>query len=144
MTIAREKISVIHVAKSRLGLDEGTYRELLRNVAGVESSRDLDDAGFDLVMAHFERLGFKSDFGRRNMGNRIGMASPAQVEKLRGLWSDYTTGEGTDASLGHWLHRQFKVSALRFLTTGQAHKAIGALSVMVTKRKDKHGPQTAA
>jgi phage gp16-like protein len=143
--IARSKISLLHVAKSRLGLDDESYRDILRNVAGVSSSRELDDAGFDAVMFHFQRMGFTSDFGRRNLGNRLGMASAGQVAKIRGLWSDYTSGEGTEAQLGHWLRRQFKVDAVRFLDAGQAHKAIGALSVMVAKRKGgNHGPQTAA
>jgi phage gp16-like protein len=144
MTIAPKKISLLHVAKSRLGLSDENWRDVLRNVAGVGSSRELDDAGFDAVMLHFERMGFKSDFGQRNMGNRVGKASPAQVEKIRALWSEYTAGAGNDAQLGRWLSRQFKISALRFLDSGQAHKAIGALSVMIAKRRGDDDPQTAA
>lgn len=143
MTITSKHLALVHVAKARLGLSDEEYRRILRTVAGVETSRDLDEYAFDLLMLHFQRLGFSSDFGRRNLGNRAGMASPAQVEKLRRLWSGFTAGEGNDASLGKWLDRQFKASALRFLTTGQAHKAIGALSVMVAKRKAKHGPTAA-
>lgn len=135
MTLSAKHLSLVHVAKSRLGLDDESYRDILRNVVGVDSSRKLDAAGFEALMLHFERLGFKSDFGQRNMGNRIGKASPAQVEKMRALWSEYTAGEGNDATLGRWLLRQFKVSALRFLDSGQAHRAIGALSKMVAKRK---------
>jgi len=142
--ISKGKLALIHVAKSRLGLGDEIYRDILRNVAGVESSRELDDAGFAALMDHLQSLGFQSDFGKRNFGNRPGKASVGQVEKLRALWSSYTSGDGTDATLGRWLQRQFKVSALRFLDADKAHRAIGALSHMVEKRVAGHDPQTAA
>jgi len=134
MPISAKQMSLVHVAVARLHLDDATYRSILREVAGVDSSRDLDRESFERVMDRFARLGFKSEFRERTFGHRAGMATPAQVEKLRGLWSDYTAGEGTDVTLGKWLDRHFKVSALRFLTTGQAHKAIGALSKMIDRR----------
>ena len=43
-----------------LGLDDQAYRQMLLNVAGVTSSRDLSEAGFRKVMKHFERCGFQS------------------------------------------------------------------------------------
>lgn len=144
MTLSAKRIALVHVAVARLALDDDAYRAILRTCGGVESSRDLNDDSFDEVMAYFERLGFKSDFNRRNLGNRAGMASPAQVAKLRGLWSEYTAGQGSDASLGKWLYRQFKISELRFLTTDKAQKAIGALTVMVAKRKIDRDPQSVA
>ena len=134
MTLHRKKISLIHIAKSRLALDDDVYRDILRHVAGVDSSRDLDDIGFELVMEYFARLGFESDWRRRTWGERPGMATPRQVEYIRQLWHDYTDGEGTDITLGKWLSRTFKVSALRFVTAVIAPKAITALLSMNRKR----------
>ncbi|MEQ8195017.1 MAG: DUF1018 domain-containing protein, partial [Rhodospirillales bacterium] len=71
MPLPRNKISLIHVAKSRLGLGDEDYRALLMRVAGVESSRDLDNFDFNQVMAEFQRLGFKSDFNKNNFGERV-------------------------------------------------------------------------
>lgn len=57
-------IKLIHIAKAQLGLDEEAYRELLQDVAGVGSSKDLDLQGFRKVMAELERLGFKLGAGK--------------------------------------------------------------------------------
>lgn len=57
-------IKLIHIAKSQLGLDEESYRELLQECAGVESSKDLDTMGFKAVMAELERLGFRVGTGK--------------------------------------------------------------------------------
>lgn len=58
--ISREKIALIHVAKTRLQLDEDDYRSLLRAEGGVDSSRDLDEAGFERLLKRFQKLGFVS------------------------------------------------------------------------------------
>lgn len=142
MPLDRKKISVLHVAKARLGLTDDDWRGVLRGVAGVASSTELDDAGFALVMDHLKSLGFTSTAAARSFGHRRGMASAAQVHLLRQLWSQYTSGEGTDASLGHWLERTFKVSALKFLDDRRASRAIDALKAMVARRsteKESHG-----
>lgn len=144
MPLDRKKLSLLHVAKSRLGLSDEDYRAILRRVAGVESSTELDEVSFDLVMQYFERLGFKSDWSERNFGHRVGMASPQQVALIRSLWSDWTGGKGTDADLGRWLFRSYKVSSVRFLDAGLAGKAINGLRAMVKRRKAGHGPQPAA
>lgn len=40
-------------------LDEVTYREILKGVAGVESSTKLTKEGFEKVMKRFQDLGFR-------------------------------------------------------------------------------------
>lgn len=133
MTLPRNKIALIHVGRSRLGLGDADYRALLRRVAGVESSTKLNDFTFGLVLQEFVRLGFRSDFAARNIGQRPGMATPAQIARLRADWRRYTTGQGTDRSLGKWLGR-FGASDVRFLTADAAHRAIGALSKMLARK----------
>jgi phage gp16-like protein len=137
MPIDRTKIALLHVGKARLGMDDDAWRSMLRRAAGVSSSTDLDDAGFDLVMQEFRRLGFISTAAARNFGERRGMASDEQVYLIRKLWAEYTAGEGTDASLGHWLERTFKVSALKFLDDRRASRAIDALRAMVARRSSE-------
>ncbi|GAB4366882.1 MAG: hypothetical protein Kow00114_25140 [Kiloniellaceae bacterium] len=138
MTIARKKLAVVHLAKARLGLDEDSYRDLLRQAAGVGSSKQLDDAGFAAVMDRFKQLGFVSTAAKANLaGRHWSMASDGQVAKLRKLWETYTDGKGDDASLGKWLDRQGWASALRFLGAPDAQKAIGALSRMVQRKASR-------
>lgn len=59
MGISKEQIKLLHVAARELNLDDDLYREILRQEARVQSSKDLDWAGFDRVMKRFKKLGFK-------------------------------------------------------------------------------------
>ena len=138
-TLSRKQVALIHVAKNQLKLDDGSYRAILRHIGGVESSKDLDPIGFELVMQYMIALGFKSDFSKTFYGHRPGVATPAQINLIRRLWVEYTEGKGSDATLGKWLDRTFKVSAVRFLGADQAPKAITALLAMKaqTERKRK-------
>lgn len=58
-TITNKQKALVHVAKAKTGMTDPEYRGLLASV-GVSSSRDLAPAKFDMVMAHFKTLGFKS------------------------------------------------------------------------------------
>ncbi|WP_084312960.1 gp16 family protein [Desulfobulbus elongatus] len=53
----RGQLAAIHVARRDLGMDEDTYRLMLREVAGADSSKDLDAAGRRRVLDHMRRLG---------------------------------------------------------------------------------------
>ncbi|OGP72728.1 MAG: hypothetical protein A2W09_05505, partial [Deltaproteobacteria bacterium RBG_16_50_11] len=55
----RKKKALVHIAKEELHLDEETYRQILKGVAGVESSTRLTREGFDKVMKRFQEMGFK-------------------------------------------------------------------------------------
>lgn len=134
--------ALIQVAKSRLGLDDDAYRALLSRAAGVTSSRELDGAGFDRVMDEFRRLGFTSDARAKGFGDRPGMATPAQIARLRRLRSEFTDGKGDDFSLGKWLLPRWGVEHLRFLSQADAHRAVGGLENMVRRRKLPSGRRT--
>ena len=134
MALTRKQTALIHVAKTRLGLDDDDYRAVLRGEAGVESSRDLDNDGFDAVMARFQALGFTPTATPPTYGRRAGMATPAQAAYIRSLWQEYTDGVGDDRSLGKWLQRTVKVSDLRFVSFAAARKAITGLRAMVEKK----------
>lgn len=137
MSLAPKKIALVHVAKKKLGLDDDSYRAMLLRVAGVRSCRKLDDHGFTEVMHVFQLAGFTSDFGKANLGHREGMASPGQVAMIRTAWTQFTDGQGNDGSLGKWLARIVKRSALQFLTAADARKAIGALANMNRRKAAK-------
>lgn len=58
----RKKLALIHIVKKELGLSDQDYRCILGRIAGVESSKDLDEAGFRKLMRYFVR----SDYFRAN------------------------------------------------------------------------------
>ena len=59
MPIGRKKKAIVHIAKEDLRLDEESYRQILKGVAGVESATQLTEEGFEKVMRRFQEMGFK-------------------------------------------------------------------------------------
>lgn len=134
--VPAKKIALVHVAKRQLGLDEDTYRDILRRWGGVESSVDLDPVGFQKVMIRMEHLGFRSTWTKRTFGDRQGMASPEQVNYMRRLWEQFDPEDKREAHLNAWLHKYHHVSALRFVSAEKAAKVIPALKLMVARKKN--------
>lgn len=130
MTLSNSQKAILHVAKARLGLDDACYRSALVQIAGVTSSTELDREGFEAVMGYFEWLGFRP-LQRQgpDYGDRPGMATFAQLDLIRTMWGEWT-GNRTEDGLSTWLMRCWRVSSLRFLSKGNAQKAITALKAM--------------
>ena len=59
MNIGRKKKALVHIAREDLHLDEESYRQILKGVAGVESSTQLSQEGFQRVMRRFQEMGFR-------------------------------------------------------------------------------------
>lgn len=51
----RKKIAFIHIVKKELALSDDEYREILKKVAGVRSSKDLNEAGFRKLVNYLVR-----------------------------------------------------------------------------------------
>ncbi|MCO5065672.1 MAG: regulatory protein GemA [Rhizobiaceae bacterium] len=134
-SIPAKKIALLHVAKRQLGLDEDTYRDILRRFGGVESSADLDPVEFEAVMIRMAGLGFRSTWTKRTFGDRhSSMASAAQVELMRSLWEKYDPADEDEKHLNAWLRRFHGVSAMRFVSAKKAKSVITALKAMVARQ----------
>lgn len=53
--IDHKKLAVIHIVKRELKLSDEEYRNILQLAAGVNSAKDLDEAGFRRLMRFFAR-----------------------------------------------------------------------------------------
>jgi len=85
--INKKQISLIHVAKAKLGLSEEEYRTILKTYGYTESSRYLDDLGMERVMQVFRELGFKKKKKPRRPDLSI-LASEAQRKIIYHLMED--------------------------------------------------------
>lgn len=128
MTISNPQKAIIHVAKTKLGWDDETYRQVLVRIAGVTSSTELDQDGFEAIMGFASYCGFHPlGKGAPRYGDRPGMASYAQLELIRELWREvHHARECDDPALLGWLRKFFKVDSMRFLTKASGQKAITA------------------
>lgn len=87
--ITSKQIAVLHVAKKQLGWDDATYRDVLRGIGGVASSRDLTHAAFEEVLAHAKHCGFHLTaplFQRVAPVAARPLPTPAQTHLLRELF----------------------------------------------------------
>ena len=107
MTITSRQVALLRYGQRQLGWNDATWRVTLAELGGVESTTDLDQAGFELIMAFLEYSGWRPAQAKGpDYGNRPGFASFAQLELIRTLWREWTRGEGT----AEGLNRTFKVT----------------------------------
>lgn len=120
----RADLAKIHIAKHELGMDEASYRTMLKNVAGVDSAADLDGDGRNRVIAHLRRLGFQPRPRRR-------LATPGQYRKIRMLWLDlHAVGlvrDPGDKAMRKYIKRMTEAKAPGDLTLEQASLVIETL-----------------
>lgn len=126
----RRDLAKIHIAKKQLGLNDETYREMLRNIDGVSSAADLDQRGRSKVLGHLRKLGFKS---AHRSAKASGMHRPAatdrapMIAKIGAILSElklpwcYADGIAK---------RMFRIDKVRWLEPKQLHKLVAALVYM--------------
>jgi phage gp16-like protein len=123
-------LAKIHIAKKQLGMDDATYREMLRSVAGVESAGDLDLHGLDTVLAHLRKVGFKAKgsgrFPGKPQARQVKLECQALMTKVEALLAEAKR----PWSYGHGVARQmFNTERLEWLNAQQLHKVVQALMV---------------
>jgi len=119
--INNRKKALIHVAKSKIGMTENEYRDLLGSV-GVKSSVNLNDRTFSTVMEHFKKLGFKPMRSKSPAGIK---SKDRLLRKITALIIDLgKTNNYVDAMSRH----MFRVDAYRWCSADQLYKIVAALS----------------
>lgn len=121
-------ISAIHALKSRAGMDDDTYRDLLEREAGCRSAKQLTVIEAGRVI---DRLRDAAG-DRRPVGAVAGLDASPVARKLQALWiTGYNLGlihDRTDRAMLSFLERQTGVSHTRFLAhPSEATAAIEAL-----------------
>lgn len=145
MVIGQKKKSLIHVAKSNLHLDDSSYRQILKGVAGVESSTELTREGFEKVMKRFEEMGFKgllpSPYHPAPRGRLIPFQSPQGFDPITPSQQNFIAYllENLDWDEGHYLaFCQRIVKRPAPLTKRDGQKIIiGLMAVLRKKKRDE-------
>lgn len=134
MSISKGVLSKIHIAKGQLGMDDDSYRALLRRVAGVESAKDLNTRQAGRLMVELERLGFKPKPSTKAKGKPHNFNQmPDQIRKIEALLTDM----GLPWAYADAIAKQmFKVSRVAWLKKPQQlDDLIAALHVEQQKRQ---------
>jgi hypothetical protein len=92
-------LALIHLAKAQLGLDDETYRAMLRATAGADSAADLDPMDRARVLEQLRSRGFRPLAGAQRRP-----ASPS-ARYIRWLWNElWRRGEVVSRDgLADWL-----------------------------------------
>jgi len=138
----KRELAAIHVAVSQLGLDDETYRALLREQLGVASAKELDGAGRHRLLEALRQRGWVG---------RQGAPADRQAAKIRALWGELERrGLLRDASLAAlraFTRRMTGVAEPRWITAEQSNVVIEGLKawlrrgpiVAPTVEGDQHG-----
>jgi phage gp16-like protein len=127
LAISNKQKALIHVAKSKTGMSDAAYRQLLAGF-GVSSCRDLTSADFDQVMRHFKDIGFKPlrKFRKPPESKKRLMAKIAAIQADMNLPDAYIDGIVRQMKLTNQDGRP--VTSHRWLDADQLHRVVAALS----------------
>lgn len=136
------QLKIVHVAARKVGLNDAQYRTLLANAAGVQSSKDLTQAGFEDVMAVLEDLGFRDDrngetYWRDKVEARGQAGNARMVHKIRELakHSIYPLERLV------WRHSEGRTEDVEQLTPREAWKLIEMLKGSNARTEAKHAQE---
>jgi len=115
----RKKLALIHIVKKELGIGDEDYHCLLRRIAGVESAKGLDEAGFRKLMRFFVR----SDYFR---ANSFGMTLKQKLF-VKSLASQLGWEE---THLTNFIHKYYQRPDLDHLNRKEASKLIESLKAI--------------
>lgn len=125
----RRQLAQIHIAAKQLGLDDDTYRAMLREVAGVTSAADLSDTGRRKVLTHLQRLGWAP---RRKGRSTPAPDKAALVAKIR---AQLAAAARPDAYADGMAKRMFGIDRFEWCTPEQLRKIVAALAYDAQRRK---------
>lgn len=137
---AKRLLTLVHVGRRELGLDDEDYRALLESVTGSRSAKGLKAAQLEAVITVMKGLGFKvkgNATGRRSPPSAAHVQAP-EVRKLRAIWitmfNDGLLCDGSEDALGSYIRRMTTnsnggagINRAEWLTAKQAERVLEAL-----------------
>jgi len=120
----QQELAKIHIAKKQLGMDDGTYRQMLSNIAGVRSAADLSPAARKDVIAHLKSVGFVQKTKGKPKNMTGGGSQAAQLEKIEAL---LTIGSKPWSYADALAKRICKVEKVAWVKVEELYKIITAL-----------------
>lgn len=119
-----KKLAVIHIVKRELNLADHEYRDMLEEVAGVRSARDLDEEGFGRLMRSFAR-------SKHYQVNKHALTLRQKLF-INHLVADLGWDQG---HLRNFLKKYYKKGAVAALNKKEASKVIVALKHILASHR---------
>ena len=120
------------MGKKQLGLDDDTYRDMLEQVTGKRSAKDMSDDDLVKVIQHLDQLGFsKREFGNKP---KVKLSKDALIGKIEAHLAENKL---------HWNYakgiakQMFQKEALEFCTENQLWRIVAALEYKKKRTDDE-------
>jgi phage gp16-like protein len=136
--VRKSELAQIHIGRQQLGMDDGTYRDMLWTVARVRSSADLDWVGRKRVLDHMKACGFKVKPKRLPAAHKpLAMTK----EAIEGKIALQLKALGTNWPYAYGVGRRIfpEVAAFEFLSVEQLGKVSSALERTIRFRQNQKG-----
>lgn len=122
-----KKLALIHIVKRELNLSDQEYRDMLEQVAGVRSARNLDYEGFRRLMRAFTR---SSHYRVNPHGLTL-----RQKLFIKHLVADLAWDQD---HLNNFLNKYYKKGRVEELSRKEASKVIVALQKILHSQSPSH------
>lgn len=131
-------IQLIHIAKSQLGMDDDTYRNMLKQLTQKDSTKLLTVGQLNRVITHLQGLGFKIQTKNKQPAPKT---FDPQSKKIRALWLElHRLGhiqDSSEAALAAYVKRMTSIESLAWLSTAQASQVIETLKNWLSRVESK-------
>lgn len=118
----------IQIARRQLGLDEGTYRLMLTNIAGVASCKALTPEATAKVLAHLRGVGYvRRREAKPTPGRPNNMAHADRGDLLAKIEAHLLDANRPWAYADGMARRMFGIDRVSFCHEGQLHRIVAAL-----------------
>ncbi|MCY1362545.1 hypothetical protein D9M69_492690 [compost metagenome] len=116
----------IQIARRQLGLDDETYRDILKRTVGAESSKDLTSRQIGRVLAELERLGFQPTQAKG--GRAKPKAAPGRGPLVSKIEAQLAEAGRPWAYADAMVLRMFAVERVEWCDTDQLRRLVAALT----------------
>ena len=137
--IGVKQVKLIHTAKTKVGMSEEAYRDMLASF-GFSTSKDLLASQFDAVMDRFEAGGFvRTRHHKSAAASGMDKEPPAEKKPLLSKIGALLTELEKPWSYADGIARQmFRVQKIRWCTCEQLLKVVAALAMHLRRKEEKN------
>lgn len=123
----KRELAQIHIAKTQLGLDDDTYRDMLWNIAQVRSSRDLNQTSRKRVLEHLTAKGWQKKKPVRVQHGKSPTTTISKLPLMSKINALLAEMQLPWAYANGISQQMFKVERIDWCTPQQLHKIVAAL-----------------
>ncbi len=130
----------IKMAQKQLGLDDGTYRDILKRVTGKDSTTKMSLIEREKIINEFKKLGWKpsaaakSKHGKKPKVSTDKPSRQAVMDKIEAILTDMGLHWNYAHGIARGMHKKEK---LDFCTDEELHKVMQGMAVYQNRQRKK-------